>query len=160
MYTCTRLKQRMCFLTSWYESHTPCALNSVYIISPAKSLLNIGLGHTIFILGTLSALVGVNKVTWTRNLHQGSIVNLTLVTSGVSVMHMHVQNLLGNDYSVTNFSYSKVTFLTRNSHFLLETHFLTRNSLFLLETHFPYSKLATQLNQEVCGHLCLLSYSP
>ena len=45
-------------------------------------------------------------------------------------------------------SYSKLTFLTRNSLFLLETHFsyskltfLTRNSLFLLETHFPYSKL-------------------
>ena len=46
-------------------------------------------------------------------------------------------------------SYSKLTFLTRNSLFLLETHvsyskltFLTRNSLFLLETHFSYSKLA------------------
>ena len=45
-------------------------------------------------------------------------------------------------------SYSKLTFLTRNSLFLLETHisysklaFLTRNSLFLLETHFSYSKL-------------------
>ena len=46
-------------------------------------------------------------------------------------------------------SYSKLTFLTRNSLFLLETHFsysklafLTRNSLFLLETRFSYSKLA------------------
>ena len=46
-------------------------------------------------------------------------------------------------------SYSKLTFLTRNSLFLLETHFpyskltfLSRNSLFLLETHFSYSKLA------------------
>ena len=45
-------------------------------------------------------------------------------------------------------SYSKLTFLTRNSLFLLEIHFsysklafLTRNSLFLLETHFSYSKL-------------------
>ena len=48
----------------------------------------------------------------------------------------------------THFSYSKLTFLTRNSLFLLETHFsyskltfLTRNSLFLLETRFSYSKL-------------------
>ena len=48
----------------------------------------------------------------------------------------------------TRFSYSKLTFLTRNSLFLLETHFsyskltfLTRNSLLLLETHFSYSKL-------------------
>ena len=54
----------------------------------------------------------------------------------------------------THFSYSKLTFLTRNSLFLLETHFsysnlafLTRNSLFfrnslfLLVTHFSYSKL-------------------
>ena len=48
----------------------------------------------------------------------------------------------------THFSYSKLAFLTRNSLFLLETHFsyskltfLTRNSLFLLETHFSYSKL-------------------
>ena len=48
----------------------------------------------------------------------------------------------------THFSYSKLTFLTRNSLFLLETRFsyskltfLTRNSLFLLETHFSYSKL-------------------
>ena len=47
-----------------------------------------------------------------------------------------------------HFSYSKLTFLTRNSLFLLETHFsysklafLTRNSLFLLETRFSYSKL-------------------
>ena len=47
----------------------------------------------------------------------------------------------------THFSYSKLAFLTRNSLFLLETHFsysklafLTRNSLFLLETHFSYSK--------------------
>ena len=46
-------------------------------------------------------------------------------------------------------SYSKFTFLTRNSLFLHETHFynsklafLTRNSLSLLETHFSYSKLA------------------
>ena len=46
-------------------------------------------------------------------------------------------------------SYSKLTFLTRNSLFLLETHFsysklaffFTRNSLFLLETRFSYSKL-------------------
>ena len=70
-------------------------------------------------------------------------MNLTLVTSGVSLMHMHVQNLLGNDYSVTHFSYSKLTFLTRNLHFLLETHFfnseftfLTRNSLSLLDTRY------------------------
>ena len=49
----------------------------------------------------------------------------------------------------THFSYSKLAFLTRNSLFLLETRFsyskltfLTRNSLFLLETHFSYSKLA------------------
>ena len=48
----------------------------------------------------------------------------------------------------THFSYSKLTFLTRNSLFLLETHFsyskltfLTRNSLFLLETRFSHSKL-------------------
>ena len=48
----------------------------------------------------------------------------------------------------TRFSYSKLAFLTRNSLFLLETHFsyskltfLTRNSLFLLETRFSYSKL-------------------
>ena len=48
----------------------------------------------------------------------------------------------------THFSYSKLTFLTRDSLFLLETRFsyskltfLTRNSLFLLETHFSYSKL-------------------
>ena len=47
----------------------------------------------------------------------------------------------------THFSYSKLTFLTRNSLFLLETSFsyskltfLTRNSLFLLETHFSYSE--------------------
>ena len=102
-----------------------------------------------------------------RKSHQGSmcfsgpIVNLTLVTSDVSLMYMHVQNLFCNDYSVTRFSYLKLTFLTRNSLFLLETHFfnskltfltrnslflpethfLTRNSLFLLETHFSYSKL-------------------
>ena len=38
-------------LTSWYESHTPCAVNSIYIISPAneKSLLKFGFGNTIFI---------------------------------------------------------------------------------------------------------------
>ena len=48
----------------------------------------------------------------------------------------------------TRFSYSKLTFLTRNSLLLLETRFsyskltfLTRNSFFLLETHFSYSKL-------------------
>ena len=48
----------------------------------------------------------------------------------------------------THFSCSKLTFLTRNSLFLLESHFynsklafLTRNSIFLLETHFSYSKL-------------------
>ena len=47
----------------------------------------------------------------------------------------------------THFSYSKLTFLTRNSLFLLETHFsysklafLTRNSLFLLETHFSWER--------------------
>ena len=79
----------------------------------------------------------------------GPIVNLT---SDVSLMHMHVQNLFCNDNSVTHFSYSKLTFLTtfltRNSLFKLETHFsysklafLTRNSLFLLETRFSYSKL-------------------
>ena len=51
-------------------------------------------------------------------------------------------------FLATHFSYSKLTFLTRNSLFLLKTHFsysklafLTRNSLFLLETHFSYSKL-------------------
>ena len=56
---------------------------------------------------------------------------------------MPVQNLFCNDYSVTPFTYSKLTFLTRNSLFLLETHFfLTQNSFFLLETHFSYSKLA------------------
>ena len=99
-----------------------------------------------------------------RKSHQGSmrfsgpIVNLT---SDVSLMHMHVQNLFCNDNSVTHFSYSKLTFLTRNSLFLLETHFsysklafltrnslfnskltfLTRNSLFLPKTHFFNSKL-------------------
>ena len=33
------------------ESHMPCAVDSVYIISPAnaKSLFKIGFGHTIFI---------------------------------------------------------------------------------------------------------------
>ena len=64
-------------------------------------------------------------------------------------------------FLATHFSYSKLTFLTRNSLFLLKTHFsysklaflletrfsylkltfLTRNSLFLLETRFSYSKL-------------------
>ena len=54
---------------------------------------------------------------------------------------------LGN-FSLSKVSYSKLTFLTRNSLFLLETHFsyskltfLTRNSLFSLETRFSYSKL-------------------
>ena len=48
----------MCFLTNWYESYTPCAVNSVYIISPAnaKSLLKIGFGHTIFIWEPLVSL--------------------------------------------------------------------------------------------------------
>ena len=53
----------------------------------------------------------------------GPIENLTLVTSDISLMHMHVPNLFCNNYySVTHFSYSKLTFLTRNSLFLLETH--------------------------------------
>ena len=85
----------------------------------------------------------------------GPIVNLTLVTSHVSLTHMHVQNLFFNDYSLTlfllgtHFFNSKLTFLTRNSLFLLETcfpysklTFLTRNSLFLLETYFSNSKLS------------------
>ena len=46
------------FLTNRYESHTPCAVNSVYIISPAnaKSLFKIGFGHTIFNLKPLVPL--------------------------------------------------------------------------------------------------------
>ena len=74
----------------------------------------------------------------------GPIVNLT---SDVSLLHMHVQNLFCNDYSVTHFSYSKLTFLTQNLLFLLKTYFsyskltfLTPNSLFLLKTCFSYSK--------------------
>ena len=40
-------------------------------------------------------------------------------------------------------SYSKLTFLTRNSLFLIETHFsYSKLAFFLLETHFSYSKLA------------------
>ena len=39
-------------------------------------------------------------------------------------------------------SYSKLTFLTRNSLFLIETHFSYSKLAFLLETHFSYSKLA------------------
>ena len=53
-----------------------------------------------------------------------------------------------SNFSLSKVSYSKHTFLTRNSLFLLETNFsnlkltfITRNSLFLLETHFSYSKL-------------------
>ena len=47
-----------------------------------------------------------------------------------------------------NFSYSKLTFLTRNPLFLLETHFfLTRNSLFLLETHFFLNSKLTFLTR-------------
>ena len=49
-----------------------------------------------------------------------------------------------------SFHFSKLTFLTRNSLFLLETYFsnskltfLTRNSLFLLETYFSNSKLTS-----------------
>ena len=50
-------------------------------------------------------------------------------------------------YSKPTFSYSKLTFLTRNSLSLLETRFpyskltfYTRNSLFLLETHFSWER--------------------
>ena len=68
-------------------------------------------------------------------------MNLTLVTSGISLMHMHVQNLFCSDYSVTHFSYSKLTFLTQN----FGKYCQQGNSLFLLETHFSYSKLTTQL---------------
>ena len=41
-------------------------------------------------------------------------MNLASVTSEVSLMLMHFQNLFCNDYSVTHFSYSKLTFLTGN----------------------------------------------
>ena len=41
----------------------------------------------------------------------------------------------------TRFSYSKLTFLTRNSLFYSKLAFLTRNSLFLLEIRFSYSEL-------------------
>ena len=44
-------------------------------------------------------------------------MNLTLGTSDVRLMHMHVQNLFCSDYSVTHFSYSKLAFITRNSLF-------------------------------------------
>ena len=66
----------------------------------------------------------------------------------------------------THFSYSKLTFLTRNSLFLLETHFsyskltfLTRNSLFLLETRFSYSKLTfLTRNSLFQGRLYLVAF--
>ena len=72
------------------------------------------------------------------------LVNLTLVTSDVSLMHMHFQNLFCIDYSVTaffllktHFSNSKLTFfIARNSFFLLEIYLSFNAKLtFFLETH-------------------------
>ena len=64
------------------------------------------------------------------------IMNLTLGASDIRLMHMHVKNLFCNDYSVTHFSYSKLTFLTRNSLFLLEAHFFNLKLTFLTQLAF------------------------